>query len=159
MSSTFNSIEINILSYNNIRTLTNKHPVQHLDEVPFGNFDLSLCLVDEDYLAAEAAGNLRCYSVNVNGEWAGYITIIANEMLHHRSELQAVTDAFYIVPKHRGGGAFSELIQFVENDLRESGIRFFTVGLNPNMPNYAGMQGLMDRLMYQHTEYSVTKEL
>ena len=47
MSTTINSIEVTSLKYTDLRQLVNKQPVNHLEEVPFGDFQLELDLVDE----------------------------------------------------------------------------------------------------------------
>ena len=159
MSTTINSIEINSLSYIKLRELMNNQPAQHLEEVPFGNFQLELDLVDEVYNYAESVGHSKCYAAFVDGIYAGNMVVMASEMIHHRGTVQAVTDSFYIVPEYRSAGVFKALLKYVEQNLQKNNIRFLTVGLNPNMPQFEEMQGMMCHLNYQHTEYAVTKEL
>jgi len=159
MSTTINSIEVTNLSYTDLITIIDKDPAKHLEEVPFGNFQLELDLVHEVYEYSEQTGYCRTYMVSVDGDYAGYMTIMAAEMIHHRGHIQAVTDSFYITPKHRSSGAFKELLAYVEKDLRASGIRFLTVGLNPNMPHLDKMKDMLGYMGYMHTEYLVTKEL
>jgi GNAT superfamily N-acetyltransferase len=159
MSSNINLIEVTNLSYKELITLIDKDPVSHLEEVPFGNFQLELDLVDEVYDYSEQAGYCRSYIVSVNGNYAGYILLMASEMIHHRGQMQAVADSFYIVPKYRSSGAFTTLLTYVENDLRSNGIRFLTVGLNPNMPHVHKMQKFINDKGYVHTEAYYTKEL
>lgn len=159
LSTTINSIEITNLSYTELRTIVNNQPAEHLEEVPFGNFQLELDLVDEVYDYAEQAGHCRCYAAFVDGDYAGYMVVMASEMIHHRDTIQAVTDSFYVAPSYRSTGVFKALLEYVESDLRSNGHRFLTVGLNPNMPNFIKMCGVMRKDGYQHTEYSVTKEL
>ena len=159
MSRTINSIEINNISYTKLREIMNNQATEHLDEVPFGNYQLKLDLCDEVYDYSESVGYCRCYSVHVNGSYAGYMVVMASEMIHHRGTVQAVTDSFYIAPVYRASGVFKALLRYVELDLRACGIRFLTVGMNPNMPDYEQMVEFMAKKDYQHTEYSVTKEL
>lgn len=159
MSTTINSIEITNLSYTKLRQLMNKQPVQHLEEVPFGNFQLELNLIDEVYDYSEQAGYCRSYAAFVDEEYAGYMVVMASEMIHHRGNFRAVTDAFYIAPAYRSTGAFKALLTQVEQDLKANNIRFLTVGLNPNMGNFPKMKAFMEAGLYQHTEYNVTKEL
>ena len=137
----------------------NNQPAKHLEEVPFGDYQLELDLVHEVYDYSVKTGYCHCYAAFVDGDYAGYMVIMASEMIHHRGTLQAVTDSFYIAPAHRGACVFKSLLKYVEQDLRSNGIRFLTVGLNPNMSDFANMQRGMDRHGYQHTEYLVTKEL
>ena len=159
LSSNINSIEVNSLSFKELITLIDKDPAQHLEEVPFGNFQLELDLVHEVYEYSEHVGYCKNYVVCVDGTYAGYMTIMASEMIHHRGHIQALTDSFYIVPEFRSSGAFTALLSHVEQDLRDNGIRFFTLGLNPNMPHVEGMQKFVHDKGYMHTESSYTKEL
>lgn len=136
----------------------NNQPAEHLEEVPFGNFKLKLDLCDEVYIHAESTGHCRCYAAFVDNEYAGYMIVMACEMIHHKGILQAVTDAFYITPAYRKVGAFSALLKYVEQNLQKNNIRFFTLGMNPNMPDFEGMKEYIEQ-QYKHTEYLVTKEL
>lgn len=159
MSTTINSIEVTSLSYIKLREIMNNQPAKHLKEVPFGDYQLELDLVDEVYDYSEKVGHGRCYAAFIDGDYAGYMIVMASEMIHHRGTVQAVTDSFYIAPEYRSSGAFKALLEYVENDLRENGTRFLTVGLNPNMPNEHLVKGFMFHHGYNHTETSVTKEL
>lgn len=137
----------------------NKQPAKHLEEVPFGDYQLELDLVHEVYEYSEQVGYAKCYAAFVDGDYAGYMLIMASEMIHHRGTTQAITDSFYIAPAYRSTGAFKELLAHVESDLRDNGIRFLTLGLNPNTPHYNKMDGMLSKLGYLTTEVSVTKEL
>lgn len=152
-------IEVKSLPYEQLRQLMEDNPEQHLEEVPFGNFQLELDLCDDVYDYSEQAGYLRCYVVYSDGAYVGNIVVMASEMLHHIEQLQAVTDSFYIKPEYRGTGAFKALLTHVEDDLRDNKIRFLTLGMNPNMPHYESMLKFLQQEDYHHTEYLMTKEL
>ena len=158
MSITINPIEITNLSFTSLRTIMNNQPAEHLEEVPFGDFKLELDLHEEVYIQAESTGHCRCYAAFVDNEYAGYMIVMASEMIHHKDIFQAVTDSFYIAPAYRKVGAFTALLYHVEDDLKQNNIRFFTIGMNPNMPEYEGMKAYIEQ-QYKHTEYLVTKEL
>ncbi len=159
MSTTINSICITSISYNKLRTIMNNQPVKHLSEVPFGDYQLELDLCDEVYDYTEQIGHCKCYAAFVDNEYAGYMIVMASEMIHHKDTMQAVTDSFYITPVFRSTGAFKALLDYVEQDLKANSIRFLTVGLNPNMPHYSRMDNMLSKLGYITTEVSVTKEL
>lgn len=159
MSTTINSIEISNLSYTELRTLMNNDPVQHLEEVPFGNFQLELDLHDDVFMAAEQTGYMRCYMAAVNGDYAGYVIVMASEMIHHVGVFQAVTDSFYIKPEYRGCGVFTAFLAHIEEELKAQGTRFFTLGMNPNMPHVEGMIKFVHDRGYMFTETLMTKEL
>lgn len=159
MSTTTNSIEITNLSFQSLRTIMNNQPAEHLEEVPFGDFKLEIDLHEEVYIQAESTGHCKCYAAFVDNEYAGYMIIMASEMIHHKNIFQAVTDSFYITPAYRSKGVFQELLNKVEHDLKFNNIRFLTIGLNPNMPHYSKMDGMLSKIGYLTTEVSVTKEL
>ena len=159
MSRTINSIEINSLSYVKLRELMNNQPVEHLLEVPFGDFQLELDLCDEVYTYTEQVGHCKCYAAFADGEYAGYMIVMASEMLHHRDNMQAITDSFYIVPAYRSSKVFVTLLDGVQADLKANNIRFLTIALNPNMPHFSKMDGMLSKAGYLTTEVSVTKEL
>ena len=159
MSTSINLIEVQSLKYNQLREIMHNQPVEHLKEVPFGDYQLELNLCDEIYTYSEKIGHCKCYAAFVDNEYAGYMIVMASEMLHHRGTMQAVTDSFYITPAYRSAGVFQELLQKVEQDLKHNNIRFLTVGLNPNMPHYSKMDNMLSQSGYLTTEVSVTKEL
>ena len=159
MSTTINHLEITSISVKDIISIMNNQPAKHLAEVPFGNFNLNMDLMEDVYQSAQDAGYCRCYAAYVDDKYAGNMIIMATEMIHHRDQMQAVTDSFYISPEYRSSGIFSALIAYIEADLKANGIRFLTIGLNPNMPDFEAMKNYIEHKQYQHTEYSVTKEL
>lgn len=159
MSTTINSIEINSITCKKLRTIIHKQTIEHLEEVPFGDFKLDLVLCDEVYDYSEQVGHCRAYVALVDGNYAGYMVVMASEMLHHRGVIQAVTDSFYIIKEQRHTGLFMKLLAHIEGDLKANNIRFLTVGLNPNMPHYSKMDNMLSKLGYLTTEVSVTKEL
>jgi len=159
MSRTINFIEVTNLSYTELRTLMHNDPVQHLEEVPFGNFQLELDLCDEVYTYSEALGYARCYVAHADGEYAGYVVLMASEMIHHAGHIQAVTDSFYIKPEYRSSGVFSALLAYIEDDLRDNGIRFLTLAINHNTPHVDKLQEFVHNKDYVYTEILMTKEL
>ncbi len=159
MSTTINSIEINSITCKKLRTIIHKQTLEHLEEVPFGDFKLDLELCGEVYDYSEQTGHCRAYIALVDGNYAGYMVIMAAEMIHHRGVIQAVTDSFYIVKEQRHTGLFMKLLSHIESDLKANNIRFLSVGLNPNMPHYSKMDNMLNKIGYITTEVSVTKEL
>jgi len=133
----------------------------HWEEVPFGPFHMPLNLDHESYMSGEAEGYARFYLVYVEDEATekavAYMSVFASPMVQHKGELQAVTDAFYVSPDYRKSGVFGKLLEFVEQDLKACGIRFFTVGTNPM---YKGKtEQFLEHVGYCKTEVNYTKEL
>lgn len=129
----------------------------HWDEVPFGPYHMPLNLDHEAYVTAEQEGYAQFYLVYVEDAAVAYMSVFASQMMQHKGEMLAVTDAFYVAPAYRKGGVFAKLLKFVEHDLQAHGIRFFTVGTNPM---YKGStEQFLDHVGYCKTEVQFTKEL
>jgi len=129
----------------------------HWEEVPFGPYHMPLNLDHETYMAGEAEGYARFYLVYIEDKAVAYLSVFASPMIQHKGELQAVTDSFYVSPDYRKGGVFGKLLEFVEQDLKACGIRFFTVSTNPM---YKGKtEQFLDHVGYCKTEVNYTKEL
>ena len=129
----------------------------HWKEVPFGPYHMPLNLDHESYVSAEEGGYARFYLVYVEDKAVAYMSVFATPMIQHKGELQAVTDAFYVAPDYRKSGVFGRLLEFVEQDLKAQGIRFFSVGTNPM---YKGKtEQFLDHVGYCKTEVNYAKEL
>lgn len=159
MSNSTKEIEIVQLSFEELIDVMENIPQEHWEEVPFGNFQLELNLCEEVYISSEQQGYARFYSAWVGEEFAGYISVMASEMIQHKGTIQAVTDAFYIAPEYRSSGVFNKLLEHVEQDLALEGIRFLTVGINPNMPHKESVHDYLAGKGYIITELSMTKEV
>ncbi len=131
---------------------------EHWDEVPFGNFILELDINHNTYMTAEEEGYASYYlGYNDEGEPVAYMSVFANEMCQHKGTMQAVADCFYVAPDYRRKGMFDRMIKFVEADLKQCGIRFFTIGHNPNTKE--PVDKALEHKGYAMTEISYTKEL
>lgn len=129
----------------------------HFAEVPFGDYKIELNPNDDIYLNAEREGHARFYVAFQGRNPAGYIIIFASEMAHHKGVMCAVTDSFYVVPEYRKDGIFGKLLTYVEQDIKSLGIRFLTIGHNPQ---YKGKTpDLLLSEGYSVTEVSYTKEV
>ncbi len=130
----------------------------HWEEVPFGPYHMPLNLNHEAYVRFEREGYARFYLVHDDsGKAIAYMSVFANDMIQHKGEIQAITDAFYVAPDYRKSGVFGKLLKFVEQDLKDSGIRFFSVGSNPM---YKGKtEQFLEHVGYCKTEVVFTKEL
>ena len=159
MSTTINSIEVESLSYERLRLLMDNDPTLHLEEVPFGSYQLELDLCHEVYSSVQELGYLQCYAVYVNKEYAGYMVVGASEMMHYKGHIRGIADSYYIKPEYRSSGAFSKLLFEVEISLKRNNIEYLTLGMNPLMPHYVNMMEYVGKLGYQTTEILMTKEL
>lgn len=158
-SNSTQSVKVQSVNYSVLTELLQDVPDKHWQEVPFGTYQMELDLCHDVYTYSEQIGYARFYVVFVDEVFAGYMSVMASEMIHHRGMVQANTDSFYIVPEFRNSGAFTALLTYVEADLNREGVRFFTVGLNPNMPHFENTQAFLERDGFQVTEISMTKEL
>ncbi len=153
-----NNMRIEQVTYDTANRAMCAEMCDHWDEVPFGPFDMDLELDHASYLLAEEQDYARFYLVYDDSDKAiAYMSVFANEMIQHKGTIQAVTDAFYVAPDYRKSGVFGKLVEFVEQDLKAYGIRFFTIGTNPM---YKGKtEQYLDHIGYCKTEVLYTKEL
>ena len=129
----------------------------HWQEVPFGEYNLTLDLHDAIYENAERDGHARFYVAFMGRDPVAYMSIFASEMPQHKGVLNAVTDSYYVVPEYRKSGIFGKLLEFVEQDVKSLGIRFLTIGHNPQ---YKGKTPeLLESVGYSITEVAYTKEV
>lgn len=150
-------MKIEKVSYVTAHTAMHKAMEDHWNEVPFGPFHMPLSLDHDAYMVAEDEGFALFYLVHIDNKPVAYMSVLASEMTQHKGVMQAVTDAFYVSPDYRKGGVFGKLLTFVEQDLKDYDIRFFTVGTNVM---YKGDTGpLLTSVGYSKTEVLYTKEL
>lgn len=130
---------------------------QHYKEVPFGSgaqpldidWDSFRILQDEGCLLGLAAFDTKSNLV-------GYLVVITTPMLHHAGKYVAVTDSFYVHPKHRKHGLFETLLTKARDMCKEAGVVAFRVGVNQNFPLDAEM---MTKLGLSHAETIYQQEL
>ena len=129
----------------------------HFTEVPFGDYNLSLELNDAIYENAEREGHARFYVAFLGRDPVAYMSVFASEMSQHKGIMCAVTDSYYVVPEYRKDGIFGKLLAHVEQDIKSLGIRFLTIGHNPQ---YKGKTPeLLLSEGYSVTEVAYTKEV
>lgn len=103
----------------------------HRMEVPFGKYGLGkLDLNEEAYRTAEEHGHARFYVAFIGRKPVAYISLIASNLLHHKTVMSAFSDAYYVVPEYRTSGIFGKLLAHVEQDCKALGIRFINLGYN-----------------------------
>lgn len=130
---------------------------QHYDEVPFGDgskpldidWDSFRILQDEGCLLGLAAFDMKSNLV-------GYIVVITTPMLHHAGNFMAITDSFYVHPKHRKHGVFEALLNKAREMCKEAGVVAFRVGVNQNFPLDPEM---LTKLGLHHVETIYQQEL
>ena len=148
---------IDVVTYAQLLDAMREATEAHWNEVPFGDYNLSLELNDAIYQNAEREGHARFYVAFLGREPVAYMSIFASEMSQHKGIMCAVTDSYYVVPEYRKDGIFGKLLAHVEQDIKSIGIRFLTIGHNPQ---YKGKTpDLLLSEGYSVTEVSYTKEV
>ncbi len=148
---------IDVVTYDQLIEAMKESTEEHWKEVPFGEYNLDLELNDAIYRNAEEGGHARFYVAFLGRDPVAYMSLFASEMSQHKGILCAVTDSYYVVPQYRKDGIFGKLLEYVEQDIKSLGIRFLTVGHNPQ---YKGRTPeLLESLGYSKTEVSYTIEV
>lgn len=152
-----NELIIGVVTYRELLEAMQSSTQDHWNEVPFGDYKLTLDLNDNIYENAEREGHARFYVAYIGRNAVAYMSIFASEMSQHKGIQLAVTDSFYVVPEYRKDGIFGKLLAYVEQDIKSLGIRFLTIGHNPQ---YKGKTpDLLLSEGYSVTEVSYTKEV
>jgi len=74
----------------------------------------------EKYFAIAEHGGLRAFTVRENKVLVGYAIFYVNFHNHYSCSLQAVQDALFILPEHRGEG--EEFIKWCDSELKLDGV-------------------------------------
>lgn len=80
------------------------------------------------YRMREASGNLLMVIARDAGKIAGYFVGIVAPALHYASCLSCSPDIFFVRSEYRRGGAAAGMFQFVEQQLRQRGVKVWMVG-------------------------------
>lgn len=148
-------MQITVVSYDELMVYAREDTYSHYQEAPWD--DLKLELDDALYRAAGVDGTMRFYLATFDGSLAGYMSVIAANMLQHKDKLMAITESFYVVPECRSRNVFGRLLKYVEQDCADLGIDYFTVAFPKTE------KGALERLMkiagYRESEVSYSKGL
>lgn len=149
------AVDITVVTYEQLIGCVGSRIDDHYKEAPWWGLDLHMDHVL--YLAAETSDSARFYLARVDGEIAGYISLLAAPMMQHKGTMQAVTESFYVAPEYREHGVFAKLLKYIEKDCKACGIQFLTLAF-PSTE-----RGVLDRFVkiagYKDSEVSYTKEL
>jgi hypothetical protein len=83
--------------------------------------DIPVNVAYEKYLAVEALGRLRIYTVRSRGELVGYAIFTLAPSLHYSGSLQAMQDVLYLHPWYRKGRVGMRFIEWCDSQLRVDG--------------------------------------
>lgn len=85
--------------------------------------DIPLKIDRQRYLALEAAGILRCYTVRDQDDHrlVGYAVFIVQFNMHYSDSLQAAQDVIFLAPEYRGQFLGSRFINWCDDRLRDEG--------------------------------------
>jgi GNAT superfamily N-acetyltransferase len=89
--------------------------VDHYKEIP-------LSVNTKRYLELEEAGTLRVFTARLeSGQLVGYAFFFVSYPLHNAGSLQAVQDAIFIHPNHRGQKG--SLVAWCDEQLKDEGVQ------------------------------------
>lgn len=115
--------------------LSQKLTQQHYKEVPFGSGNHQLDIDWDNFRLIEDGGCLLGLAAfDKESSLVGYLVVITTPMLHHAGKYMAVTDSFYVHPKHRKHGVFETLLNKARDMCRDAGVVAFRVSVNQNFP-------------------------
>ena len=95
---------------------------EHWREIALDKDKIKLAPWWERYASIDDQGMLHLLIMRIDGQLVGYYMAYILPHMHYRdSGLQAVTDAYFILPKHRKGGAGAKLLKEMERTLKKRG--------------------------------------
>lgn len=81
----------------------------------------------DSFLALEAAGALRLYTVRRRGRLAGYWAFVVRADLHYKTQLTASGDVLFLHREFRKGGTGGAFIRWCVAALKEEGVNVVNV--------------------------------
>ena len=106
------------------------------------------------YKALEQQGILDIFTARSDeGELVGYCITFTTPHLHYWSTVMSHVDIFFITPEYRGKMAGARLITFVENRLKEKGVKI----LNHHVKVEHDFSPILKRLKYNQIESIYSK--
>ena len=129
-------------------------PLFPLHYAETGELEGGIDMAWEQYFAMEQAGILFLLTARRNGELVGYFLGIVLPNLHNRKRLAAVSDMYFLHPKHRGHAGI-RIFREVEQAWRTMGVELATITCKVSR-NY---ETLFERLGWRLEEKVFIKEL
>ena len=149
------SIVVDRIGYDDFIKTCRHLYVPHYKEVPYGEGILEQDIDHDSYRMMEQAGGLYIYVAFHGSKPVGYMAVTVHSLLHHRSKLRAVTDAFYVTPSYRSKGVFKSLTDAIEVDCVAEGLVAFQIVTNVN---FKDAEKVAERLGYTELETTYVKE-
>ena len=78
----------------------------------------------EGYQSLEDLGLLRIFTArSASGKLVGYMLIMINNHMHHKTVKYAMSDLIYVTPEYRDGKAAVGLIEYAKKNLKTDGVK------------------------------------
>lgn len=117
--------------------------------------DIALDFDWELYTNLQALGKIMFTTVRDDGDLVGYHCSLVSNHMHYKSTLHGIVDFFWIHPEFRRGFIGINLLKFVEQQLRNLGVRKIIM----SSKNKLDTSALLKRLGYDQSERIFTKLL
>lgn len=127
----------------------------HYNEIAWKKDKIKLNPDYPAYFKLYKQGYLHVATARREGELIGYCISVAQPLPHYKDTLCAVNDVLYVSKEHRGGNVGYELLEFVENDLKENGVDMFIL----HVKKYAPFDGLLEARGFSAIETNYSKYL
>lgn len=127
----------------------------HWEEIALNQATIKLAIDYEKYNALDAAGTFHVVTVRDGSVLIGYHAAIISTHLHYKETLMAFSDVYYLRKEYRKGRTGIKLFQFVEQALKERGVKKIII----NTKKHLDMSKLFEYLGWHETETIYTKAL
>lgn len=107
----------------------------------------------DSYYALEQSGNMKAYTVRIDGTLVGYASLYITKSLYAKDRIEAHYDMIYVMPKYRKGKTAANFIKYIEQQLIEIGAKRINIATLSHQP----FDRLLEWLNYKHTEKVYSK--
>jgi len=128
---------------------------RHWSEIALHQDTIKLNVDWDAYFKLEDDGALFIYTARDDGILVGYFIVIAVSHLHYKDHVFAHNDVIFVAPEHRRKSTGARLIQFVEAQLKLSGVSVMMINTKRHQP----FDDLLIKLQFSESETIYSKLL
>lgn len=126
---------------------------EHWREVAWYKDKMSLSPNWEKYQQLASSESMRIFVARDAGKIVGYSIYFVGHNLHYKNTIVADNDITYIAPEYRHGRTAVDLLNYVNDSLKEGGVSLVSV----KMKSDTTFHSLMEKLDYNMMEFNYTK--
>jgi len=104
-----------------------------LDQADDTDISLDVHIGWSRYMKAQELEILQLYTARLNGELIGYASFMVQPHMHYMDTSVGACDILYVTRQARNLGCGTEIIKFVEDDMKAMKVGFVTISVKENL--------------------------